>query len=70
MEKFIVKLQRALFPENSSLLISNRDKTLYQQLPYEGPLVKAIGDRDKVYLEVSQRADGVLVLHREVKAKW
>lgn len=70
MKKFVIKVQKALFPRNSSLLINNRNKSLYQQLPYEGPLVEALGGRDKVYLEVSQREDGVLIVHREVNEKW
>jgi len=41
------------------------------EIPYEGAIEKALGDRDKAYFKVTVDDAGVLHLHKEVhNQKW
>jgi len=66
-----VKAQRSLFPTGDKILIYSKCGTIQPtELPNEGALNTAIGDRDKAYFEC--RVDGeTLVLLRELRhQKW
>lgn len=66
-----VKAQRSLFPTGDKILIYSKCGTIQPtELPNEGVLNTAIGDRDKAYFEC--RVDGeTLVLLRELRhQKW
>ena len=66
-----VKAQRSLFPTGDKILVYSKCGTIQPtELPNEGVLNTAIGDRDKAYFEC--RVDGeTLVLLRELRhQKW
>lgn len=66
-----VKAQRSLFPTGDKILVYSQCGTIQpKELPNEGVLNIAIGDREKAYFEC--RVDGeTLVLLRELRhQKW
>lgn len=66
-----IKAQRPVFPEGAPILIYSKCGTIpATQLPDEGALKFAIGDRNKAYFEC--RVDGeTLVLLRELRhERW
>ncbi|WP_020615762.1 hypothetical protein [Paenibacillus daejeonensis] len=66
MSKIIVKAQRSIMGQNT-VLIYNKDRSVSGELPNEGAIETALGDRDKVYFEATVDDAGLLHLHKEIR---
>jgi|GEM_PF-1448440 len=61
-----VKVQRPIFPENAPILVYSKCGTIpATQLPNEGALKEALGDRDKAYFKCKVQGT-LLVLLKEL----
>ena len=70
MSQMIIKAQRSINGPNT-VLIYNQDRSVSGEIPCEGAIATAIGDRHKAYFEATIDDYGMLKLHREVKSqKW
>lgn len=68
MSKMIVKAQRSVIGQNT-VLIYNKDRSVVGELPCEGAIATALGDRDKAYFKAWIDSEGILHLHGEVANK-
>ena len=67
MKKFIIKAQRSLAPETNTILIYDKKRRFFQELPDEGGISEIMGVQLKVYLLVHIDSKGILHIHKQIK---
>lgn len=68
---YIIKAQRAVFPEEAPILIYSKCGTIPPtQLPNQGALQRAVGDRNKAYFKCRVEGEKLLLLRELRHQHW